>query len=205
MSVFRSAPDLERVKPGDRGAAGARHHVLQSPRVLAGLEQQLRRAEDRLRGEEQRRVAVQADLHAAVGQRLDDEHDVRRAAARQARHGVEQGFVELTTRPTASKSSRATRGRPRWRASPRRWPWRRPERRGRRVGHRAHDPCAFGEARLERLDGDARGHRDDERGAAHVAPDLREHLVDDLRLHREDEDVGLAQRARGCRGSTRMP
>src|SRR5271170_7212090 len=45
------AARLQRVQPGDGGAAGARHHVLEAPRVLPGLELELGGAVHRLRRE----------------------------------------------------------------------------------------------------------------------------------------------------------
>src|SRR5262249_23647180 len=62
---------FERVEAGDRRPAGARHHVLQSPGVLAGLELELRRPVNGLGGKKKRGVAPEADLHAAVRERLD--------------------------------------------------------------------------------------------------------------------------------------
>ena len=61
-----------------------------------------------------------------------------------------------------------------------------------RVRHRADDARARGEARFDRGDGDAGGDRDHDRPLFHLAPDRGEDLVDDLRLHREDEHVHLA-------------
>ena len=173
---------------------GARDHVLEAAGVLAGLEQQLGRAEDRLRREQQRRVAVEADLHAAVGERLDDEHHVRRAAPEEAGDGVEQRLVEdddaahrLEELARDAQVVRAARALPPAIA----------------VAPACTVAGVFGiarttrdparQARLERLDGHAGGDRDDELVGAHVAADLGEHLVDDLRLDREDEDVRLAQ------------
>src|SRR3989441_958485 len=49
----------------------------------AGLREQLRRPQHRLRGERHRRRAVEPHLHAAVGERLDHERDVGGARARE--------------------------------------------------------------------------------------------------------------------------
>src|SRR5882672_9220002 len=52
------AARLQGVKASDRGPTGARHHVLQPSGMLPRIEQQLRRAIDRLSGEQERRLAV---------------------------------------------------------------------------------------------------------------------------------------------------
>ena len=50
--------------------------------------------EHRLRGQRLRRVAREAHLHARIRQRLDDEEDVGRAAARESGDRVHQRLVE---------------------------------------------------------------------------------------------------------------
>ena len=66
-----------------------------STRVLARVEEELRRAVDRLRGvSSSATFAGQADLHAAVGECLDEQHDVCRPASGKAGDGVQMPLVE---------------------------------------------------------------------------------------------------------------
>ena len=52
---------------------------------------------------------------------------------------------------------------------------------------------------------DARGDRDDQRVRVELARHLLEHLVDDLRLHRQHDDVGPGQELGSCRVCVLMP
>ena len=170
------------------------------PGMLAGFEQQLGRAVDRLRGQEQRRLAVQADLHPAVGERFDDQHDVRRAAARKTGHRVEQRS-RRAPRPCRSlrRAGARRRGRLPTRAFRARSPWRRRAR---------WPPCsAWCESRARRagavasmrLDGNARGDGDDERVWAKATCAMgTDHLVDHLRLDREHDRRRPTRRAWRC-------
>jgi hypothetical protein len=76
-------------KAGDGRPAGRGHHVLQPPRMLVRLQQQLRRSEERLRGEELGGAAGEADLHPRIAERLQDQEDVRGAGAGEAGHRIE--------------------------------------------------------------------------------------------------------------------
>ena len=193
MSVRAQAAGFERVEAGDGGAAGARDHVLEAAGVLARLEQELRRAEHRLRREEQRGVAVEADLHAAVGERLDHDHDVRGAAAREAGDRVEERLVEHDDAADRfEERARDARDRPRSRACPRRS---RSRPRGRSPAcsaSRGRGACPRGACLRSPRRARRRDRHDEVAAASRRAPTCAEHLVDRLRFHREDDHVALA-------------
>ena len=81
------------MQAGNGRPAGRRHPVLQPPRMLAGLQRHPGRAKHRLRGELQGRLARQSHFHTAVGERLDDEKDIRGPAPAQAGHGVHEPLL----------------------------------------------------------------------------------------------------------------
>ena len=108
MSVVRRPPSSSAAMPAIVVPPGARHHVLQRARVQAGLGQQLRGAEHGLGGERHRRRAVEPHLHAAVGERLDDDGHVGGPGAARARSPrPSASSSSTTTRPTAPKISSA--------------------------------------------------------------------------------------------------
>ena len=222
MSVRPQAAGFERVEAGDGRAAGARDHVLEAAGVLARLEQELGRAVHGLRGEEQRRVAVEADLHAAVGERLDHEHDVRRAAAGEAGHGVEQRLVEHDDAADRLEE-RARDGEivARSRACPRRSRWRPRATVAGVFGIARTTRVPVGERAFDRGDGHARRDRDDELVARVTsAADLRRapcrstcgftartitsHVAHErVVVHRRADAVRASRGARGARASRR--
>ena len=77
---------------GDGGAAGRGHHVLEHGGMFAGFEHHRGGAQHRLRGQPHGIGPRQADAHAAIGERFDDQIDVGRAAAGETGDRIHQAL-----------------------------------------------------------------------------------------------------------------
>src|SRR5262249_56160838 len=87
------AERLEPREPGERGAARGAHLPAQILRGPPGLERELRGAEDRLSGQAGSHLAREPDRRPGLDERFEEGEEIGRAAAGEARHGVEQRLV----------------------------------------------------------------------------------------------------------------
>jgi hypothetical protein len=160
--------------------------------VLPGLEKKLRRAEHGLSGKKQSGISVEPDLYAAIGERIDDEHHIGRAASAETGDGVEEPFVEHDHPPDGleeltrdsqiiltSMVSSGDRGRPGLHH-------------GGCVGHRSDDACFGSQAPFEAFECDSRRYGHYELVGMDVSPYFGQDPVDDLGFDREHENVRFA-------------
>eukprot|EP00968_Pinguiococcus_pyrenoidosus_P004049 scaffold266_cov248-Pinguiococcus_pyrenoidosus.AAC.19 len=182
---------LQRMNPGNGGAAGGSHLVLELARMLPGLHEHRRGAVHRLGSEGERHVPRKASANAAVGQRFDEvEHEGRSRAAHAGHsmqeafldfqdqsHGAEERFDQLLVLRQGCRAHGVGSG-----PLPHH---------GRRVGDHPHDAHVLAKVRLEHRDWHSARNGDDALVLCHVRRDVPQHHRNDVRLHGDHDGVRL--------------
>ena len=185
---------VEHLDRGDRGAARRRHPFAQHRGMVARLRGERRGPLDGGHGELRREVPAQPEQHARLGHRVDQVERVRRPGPGDRGHGVEvlllhpdheagggehlldEHQVPLARVRAGGDGAGALADD------------------GRRVRHDADDGLTGGQPLLVARDRQPGGDADDELAAAQGLRDLVEHRGDDVRLDREQHDVGAGGR-----------
>ena len=178
------------VQAFNRRAAGAGHLVFERAGMHAGFQNHFRAAQNGLRGKLRGHVARQSRRHAAVAQGLDELVNIRRPAAAQAGHGVEQRFLHLKREADGGKKffrqlairrrrGFAERERRRARADERR-----------RVGHHADDARAGGQRGFEFRERHAGGDGDEQMFFGERAANFRQRGGNLVGFGRQNQNAG---------------
>src|ERR1051326_5262433 len=182
-------PLFQRVETCDRRPPGRGYLVAQLAQMLAAFERHARGAEDGLERELQRHFPAEPHLHAAVGERFDEEKNVRRPAAGKPGNGVEVFFFQRKADPEAvedradlfeigglgSAAAGVAGGAGADDAGD--------------VGHDANHARSLGEILFQPRERHARGDGNDQFRFADFFGDLLYDRIDHLRLDREDHDI----------------
>ena len=151
----------------------------------------LRRPDQRLNRQRRRNVAGEADAHSRVGEPLDDLEDVHGTRTAQAGHGVQLVFGQLHDEADRLEDAARVGQVPGSRVPPRAEHGRARPNDRRHVRHGPDNRERASDSRLDAGSRKARRDRDQERVPAQSRPDLGEHGLQDLGLHREDDDLRL--------------